>query len=689
MLDHGIRRTTWLAWSLWVAAVIVTVLTVPLELANGAQGAAQLLVLAFGVAFSTAGALIASRQRANAVGWLFLAMSLLLALVYLARSYAIYGLLTRPGSLPGAVFMAWLEQWPLWFVFPSGIALILLLFPTGRPSSRRWWPIVWLTIGCALLMVSGSMFHPGQLGDALHPPSGPSIKFGVENPVGIGPLRGLLFWIDVVGRQGAFLLALVAAAGFVVRFVHSDGEQRQQLKWVAYAGALIVLGIVGGVIFLGPFPTLQNAAFLVLVVGGLFVGLPGAAAIAILKYRLYDIDLVINKSLVYGALAAFITIVYVAIVVELGALVGTGGKPNLPLSILATAVVAVAFEPIRERLQRFVNRLLFGQRATPYETMARFAEQISGVLSADEVLPRIAEAAAMGVGASRSRVRLFLPDGNQSVATWPAQLPIGEMDLVLPVSYRGEQLGDIAIGKPSGAPLLLAERKLLTDLATQAGLVLHNVRLTRELKQRLDEISAQADAIRLSRQRIVAAQDTERQRLEQTIRQGTEIQLAGIKAGLQQAEQRLINDPVSAAALLEQLTARANETLESLRDVARGIYPPLLRERGLAAALQAQAEKMHVPAAIHANGLDRYPSEAEGAVYFACVEALRSATGTTAIDIAATDSSLEFRVKALSLDLDGRLQDIEDRIEALGGSVVFDNAELSGRITVGVPERVA
>jgi signal transduction histidine kinase len=283
---------------------------------------------------------------------------------------------------------------------------------------------------------------------------------------------------------------------------------------------------------------------------------------------------------------------------------------------------------------------------------------------------------------------LFLPEGKHWEAAWPARLPDGEMDLVLPITYRGDQLGEIAIAKPAAAPLLPAEAKLLTALAAQAGLALHNVQLARELQQRLNEISSQAAAIRSSRQRIVAAQDTERQRLEQTIHQGTENQLGAIKAVLYQVEQTLSSDPGSAAALLEQLTARANDTLENLRDVARGIYPPLLRERGLAAALQAQAEKMQVPAVISADGLDRYPPEAEGAVYFACVEALRSASGPAAIQMAAMEGTLEFRVRAASLDLDGRLQDIEDRIQALGGSVAISGDEIAGRIPSHVLERV-
>src|SRR5205823_13295978 len=153
---------------------------------------------------------------------------------------------------------------------------------------------------------------------------------------------------------------------------------------------------------------------------------------------LYDIEIVINKTFVFGALAAFITAVYVGIVVGIGALLGQGAsKPNLGLSIVATAVVAVAFQPVRERVQRFANRLVYGKRATPYEVMAGFADQMAGTLSADEVLPQMAEAATRGVGAQAARVTLILPGGGERWTVWPPDVSGGEVPRALPVSYRG------------------------------------------------------------------------------------------------------------------------------------------------------------------------------------------------------------------------------------------------------------
>src|SRR5207249_4044344 len=159
-------------------------------------------------------------------------------------------------------------------------------------------------------------------------------------------------------------------------------------------------------------------------------GLLTAVALAVLKYRLYDVDLVINRTLVYGSLAALITAVYIALVVGIGALIGTRGEPgsDLGLSVVATAAVAVAFQPMRERVQRLANRVVYGHRASPYEVLSAFSQRMAGALSIDEVLPRMAEAAARGVGGLGSRVRVYVPGGADRVVTWPADGAAGAFD---------------------------------------------------------------------------------------------------------------------------------------------------------------------------------------------------------------------------------------------------------------------
>ncbi len=653
------RTARRLAWTTWTLTMALLVLGEVLNIIKASPSVAALFrFYPVAAAFATAGALIIAYRPQNRVGWVVSAVGLLFTIYDVSRSYAAYA--------PSAKWVVWLASWS-WFPGELlAVGVLPLLFPDGRLPSRRWRFVLWLaSAGLAAGVV-------GAVG---------------RSPAGIGVPRGF--------RDVALLLFLaclvLSMSSLAVRFRRANLEQRQQLKWFINAMTLIVLLFIGAmgvglVILHGPpfdVPILDAAIHLS------FVSLPVAIGIAVLKYRLYDIDLVINKALLFGALAVFITAVYVGIVAGIGALVGRGGQPNLALSILATAVVAVAFEPVRERVQRFANRLVYGKRASPYEVMADFSERMAGALSVEEVLPKMAEAAARGVGARQSRVRLFLPGGGDRATGWPADARDGHFDRTLTVAHRGERVGEIAVSKPTGEPITPAEDKLLSDLAAQAGLVLHNVRLTLELQARLAEISARAAQLRASRQRIVAAQDAERGRLAQTIREGAERQLVSMGERVQVAEQELGRDPAKASATLDELTAEANRTLEALRELARGIYPPLLRDQGLPAALKAQAARMRIPVEVTSDDVGRYPSEVEAAVYFCCLEALRGTDQQASVHFSPKDDGLGFTIAGAGFALDAVLQDMEDRVEALGGRLTVGRRQCVGQIPTRMLEPVA
>ena len=710
------RTAAVLAWSLWVLALGFSLGSLLVVTSNAWWN------LTAWFALSTTGAVIASRRSTNPIGWLYCAMGFLGALTTFAQQYAIRGLVVHPGSLPGAVYFAWLERWSLWFVFPAGIALVLLLFPTGRPASPRWRPLVWLSLTCALLMVVGSMFAPGRMSDALRPPSGPGTDFGVQNPFGIGALGGALDLADVAGRIGAFFLILIAAAGLVNRLVRARGDEREQLKWVAYVGSVIAVGVLGAA-FLGsggPFgftgnPALQDFAFTV-VLAGFVVGLPLATAIAVLKYRLYDIDLVINKTLLFGAMAAFITLVYVAIVVGLGRLVGTTGKPNLGLSILATALVAVAFQPVRERVQRVANRLVYGKRATPYEALSQFSERIASTYSDEQVLPRLAQTIAESTGAAQAVIWAKEGMENTTLASWPA--PNGSSptvpsvaerstgDRMVPVHHQGELLGALSIRKARGDAVTPIDEKMLADLASPAGVVLRNLQLTRQLQARLAEISAQTIELQASSARIIAAQDSTRRRLERNIHDGAQQHLVAIAVKLRLAATLARRDPARATRLLDDLEVETHQALETLHALARGIYPPILRELGLESAIRSHGARFALPVEVSATNLTRYPAEVEGAVYFCCMEALQNVSKhakatKVRIRLENAGGELAFSVEddGIGFDLSGvrqgsGLQNIADRLAALGGRFAViarpgGGSSLQGRLPVRNLEPVA
>jgi signal transduction histidine kinase len=608
--------------------------------------------------------------------------------------------------------MAWLQNWLLWLFWPGTVVYLLLLFPTGAPPSRRWWPVAWAAALFAVTMVLTSLVSPGRFNDVMRSNGVVSYWFPAANPIGFQPLSDLLRIPDTLARMGTYGLILVAAFAAVRRFRRSTAVERHQLKWLAYAGAVIFAGVV--VLITSRQQVGQVTTALDIILVGTLIGIPVAAGIAILKYHLYDIDMVINKTLLFGAMAVFITLVYIAIVVGIGHLVGTGGKPNLALSIVATALVAVAFEPVRERVQRVANRLVYGKRATPYEVLSQFSERVADVYSSEDVLPRMASVLGEGTGASRADVWIRLGDTIAPTASWPigdgpppapvdvsGQLPasVPGVSRIVPVRHQGELLGAVSVNKRPGETLTPVEEKLLADLAAQAGLVLRNVHLTTELQIQLTQISRQAVELRASRQRIVATQDAERRRLERNIHDGAQQNLVALTVKLRLATNLAKRDPERARDSVKALEDESDQALATLRALARGIYPPLLQEQGLVAAVRADAEKMAVPSDVTADDIDRYSPDVEAAVYFVCLEALQNVTKHA--KASHVQITLHSRQTALSFDIadDGTgfdvtkdskgsgLRNMSDRIDAMGGRLEIRSAPQGTTVSGVVPIR--
>ncbi|HEX4756319.1 MAG TPA: sensor histidine kinase, partial [Candidatus Dormibacteraeota bacterium] len=668
-----------------------SVATAALAIANSKSlpnlDAADPIAIVVPIGLGTVGALVASRRPRNATGWLFLAAALVSALGGAADQYARLGLVSHPGSVPGAVWALWFNSWSLSLVFPTGaVALLLLLLPDGRLPSRRWRPVAAVAVLLTGAFLFIGVFAPGPL----TPQTSAGWTSTPSNPTGLAALSGLFAnggsgGLEVVWPLGLVVL-VVAGSAPLVRMRRSAGDERQQLKWIAYAvfaTALVCLplGVLTGSV-------LPNWAFDPAIIAGFGVALPAAAGVAILKHRLYDIDVVISRTLVYGSLAVFITAVYVGIAVGIGALVGGGGKPNLGLSILATAIVAVGFQPVRERVQRVANRLVYGERATPYEVLSQFSERVAESYATDDVMPRMARVLAEGTGAQRADVWLRSGSVWRDAAVWPvdaaafASIPAddgnlpasGGGDRVVEVRHQGELLGALSVSKRAGESLTPVEESLLSHLAHQAGLVVKNVGLTSDLQARLVDLRA-------SRQRLVTAQDEERRRLERNLHDGAQQHLVALKVKLGLAEMLLDRDPVKAQTTLIQLKADADEALETLRDLARGIYPPLLADKGLTAALESQARKAIVEVAVHGEGIGRYSQEVEAAVYFSVLEAMQNVqkyAGATKVIVRLREEAdgLAFAVEDDGCGFDlatvsrgSGLTNMEDRLDALGGSL--------------------
>jgi signal transduction histidine kinase len=682
----------------WLAGGLLLLTVAALAVSAGFGVAAGNLMDAFAftpllLAFAVVGVIVASHRPANPIGWLFLAEGLGFAVGVATDTYATYATRAGAPAPPSVAWAVWLGAilGELGFLF----ALAILLFPDGRLPSPRWRVVAWLIVaGEALVVLMAATSSAALRAQAA------AVRV---SPVRLIPDSVAYPVVNVV--QTAFLpLAVAAAAGLAVRYRRATPDVRHQIKWVAYASLLTAIALLISGLVLG------NPLGALLTVGPL---IPVAAGIAIFKYRLYDIDVVISKTIVYGSLAAFITLVYVLIVVGIGSLGSgfgrAGSRPDLGLSILATAVVAVAFQPVRERAQRLANRLVFGKRATPYEALSEFAGRMGGTYATEDALPRMAQVLAEGTGAARTVV--WLKDGAELAvgACWPADAaPPGRVGFaggaaptitgtnrVALVYHQGEALGALSVAKRPGENLTPVEDKLMSDLAAQAGLLLHNIGLTQQLRARLAELQA-------SRLRIVAAADDQRRRIEHDIHDGAQQQLLAIGATLALAETVAGQDEERERALVAQLKAETSGALETLRELARGIYPPLLADQGLAAAVSAHASKAPGQVEVDAVGVGRYPADLETAIYFCCVEALQNAArhapgSAIRVSLAEDEGQVVFSVTddgpgfvPATPPAGTGLRNMGDRLAALGGSCQIDSSPgvgttIAGRIGLGAP----
>jgi signal transduction histidine kinase len=696
-------RTAAIAYGSCGLALAGSMTTLALALANRATianlNAADPVSIVMPITFAAVGVLVATRHPRNATGWLMLFIAVDMGLVGVADQYARLALITAPRSLPGASWALVFQGLAVPFVYPCGsAALLLMALPSGHLPSRRWRPVAALAV--AITVLTSIPF--GVLGLSPLTVTGTS-QPAIPNPIAVPGLEGL-----ASGPIGAIpwllgLLVLIAAAlAPFIRMRRAHGDERQQLKWISYAVLLSAVG--SSVIEFSSFSGAQSA-FSISIVLGFGLAFPVAIGFAILRHRLYDIDIVVSRALVYGALAVFITAVYVGIAVGIGTLVGSGGRPNLALSIVATAIVAVGFQPVRERVQRVANRLVFGKRATPYEVLSQFSSRVAETYAGEEVLSRMARVLQEGTGAEGATVWLVGDVGLRPMATFPDRavgyepLPMANGTLpelpgvtrVVAVRHQGEILGALSVVKRRGEALTPLEQKLLHDLAHQAGLVLKNVGLTADLQARLEEL-------RQSRQRLVSAQDEERRRLERNLHDGAQQHLVALKVKLGLVEMLLTRDAKKAKAILVQLKGDADEALDTLRDLARGIYPPLLADKGLTAALESQARKATLPVTVTADGIGRYPQEIEATVYFCCLEALQNIqkyAGAKQVTVALgeTDGELHFEVQDDGRGFDvatqqrgAGLTNMKDRLDSQGGELTLRSSPGQGtRLCASLP----
>jgi signal transduction histidine kinase len=628
------------------------------------------------------GALILSRASRNRIGMLLVWAAISVAFAFVTAEAALY--LHVHGSRTAATWVGWPGSifWALGF-FPL-LILLPLLFPDGGLLSRRWRPVAWSGIGlCVLSFVTIGFAVPAvELSDDVG-----VIPIEVANPLYVPALSFLEPVAEWMWFALLFLVVL-AVTSMIIRFRRSTGTERQQLKWFAFAATLLAVYFVVSAIL----ETLGIAVgTLDQVISGLiFLGIPVAVGIAVLQYHLWDLDVVVKKALLAGSLVVLASLIYAGAVALISRVALDRESPALLFAI--AMVLGIAFRPAMRIGRRVADRLVYGTRATPYEVLTEFSERVGSSYATEDVLPRMARVLAEGAGAEVARVWFLTGRDLRLVASWPADAPTTSAtvaasgldvpgETVAEVRDRGELLGALSVRMPPSDPMTPMKEKLVRDLAAQAGLVLRNVRLV--------------EGLRTSRQRLVAAQDEERRRLERNIHDGAQQQLVALAVKARLAGQFAGRDPAKAAELLTQIEAETQTALEDLRDLARGIYPPLLADRGLVAAIEAQSRKSQHGVEMDAQDLGRFTADVEATVYFCTLEALQNVAKYAGADhrvirLVRANGSLSFEVED-----DGRgfdpgaiasgtgLQGMADRLAAVGGSLEIRSAPGQGTTVAG------
>ena len=631
-----------------------------------AGGVALVMVhAAVAASFAALGAVVVSRQPRNPVGWLLVLIGFFF--VYIAASNKLYlQVVLNDGDTSGiTAYVIWASNWAWLFAMVPAFTFLPLLFPTGHLLTPRWRVVAWFVVAAVALSLVGSAFKAGPLDGAT----------AVDNPMGIDHPA-----IEIIGRLGGLLLLpalLVSIPSLILRFWRSSGMERQQIKWVGSAALLLPVAATG--LGLG-----SDASWPLILIALLIVAI--AVTISMLKYRLYDIDVVINKAVVLALLAGFITAVYAGVVVGLGRLLPVG-QGNLGLAIMATALIAVAFEPVRVRVQHWANRLVYGRRATPYETLAAMTGKLGDSTDSGSALTEAAQLLADGTGAEQSVVwvaheGMLVPRataGDNMDAPEPMMLDgneLPELDgaLIQPVRHEGQLVGALSLAKRPGEGASSADRRLVEELAGQAALLLANTRLRSRLSDRLEEL-------RTSRQRMLAAHDRARHALERDLHDGAQQELVALKVKLGLARNIATKEGAEAVATRLTEAAVADQAVDTLRDVARGIYPPLLESEGLAAALSAQARRTDLAVTVLDRTGTRYSREIEATAYFCVREALMNAAlhasaenahveldgSDTGLTVVVTDDGVGFDPD-LTPPREG-LTHMFDRADAAGGTL--------------------
>jgi signal transduction histidine kinase len=662
------RRRVRLGQGLFALTSTVVVAALALHAQSGSFK--NVLYLGVNVVLALIGLLLTTRRPEHPISWVLAITAVWGSVGGLAYAYAVEALVADPGSLPGGLAAAWLDSW--WWL--PGLALplsaLLILMPDGHLASRRWWPVpAAVTAGTVLGSVAVAASPTFELG-AAEPIENP---LALDSPAVIA--AGVVGAILVIGGLGASLVS------FAMRYRRSEGDERQQLRWVGMSLGLAVPLFVVGALLWGVVPGAEVLPVLA------SLALPAGIAVAVLKYRLYEIDLVVNRALVYGAMTIGVVGSYVAVVGLVGATVSPGG--DLVASLVVTAVVAVSFQPLRARVQRFVNRLMYGERVDPYSAIAGLGRTLASSLQLDAVLSNIV--ATVGQSLALQYVGLVLAGDD---ASWDgatgAEYGTPSTDLLaFPLVHQGITVGELRLAARPGERLRERDRRLIADLAPQVAAAVRAVGLSQELQ--------------LARQRIVQLREEERRRIRRDLHDGLGPALAGLTFTLEAVRNLTESDLQRADELLVSATEQVQTMIGDVRRLIYGLRPATLDQLGLAASLRGLASQESSPGTsvtIDApSALPQLPAAVEVAAYWIAQEALTNVRRHAHAHTCTVRVAVEPTVLRLEVADDGGgftsgstgigLHTMKERAAEIGGTCEIGSRDGGGTLVTASLPRLA
>lgn len=681
------RTARFIAWSL--VALYITLASLGLALqfltstsyTNIAFPVLLIIIPLIGI-WPVIGALIISHHPRHPVGWLLSLGLLSPAFDMFFSGYVSYNTDVYASTLPGiTVALTWLK----WSGFPfatTAFTLMILLFPDGHLPSPFWRRVAWAAVGTLLFYLPVQAVEPGNVDSFT--------GIFLNNPLAVSPsLWAILELLWLVGLAGLALCNLAAVISLIRRLRRATGDERQQIKWLV----IPAIGFFTNISFtiLGLVETNAHALGIAIALALPSVaGMVIATAFAIFKYRLYDIDLLINRTLVYGLLTVLVIGIYVLIVGALGTFFQTQG--NLVIALLATGIVAVLFQPLRERLQRGVNRLIFGERDDPIEALSRLGRQLETAVPPNKVLPMLVETIAQTLKLPYVAIR-FPAENEETIA---AEYGDPSQELAdFPLLYQGESIGCLVVSLRSpGSSFSPAEMRLLRNIAWQAGAAVHAVQLTIDLQR--------------SRQRLVTAREEERRRLRRDLHDGLGATLAALNLEAGVLRRSIHRDPEKAEALVDELRRDILATIEDIRHLVYELRPPTLDQLGLVEAVRSQARQC---SQLDANGdsplqvrveapetLPSLPAAVEVAAYRIVQEALTNVVHHAQAQqcVVRLELAAELKVEVIDDGVgveNGRQQknglgllSMCERAEELGGTCLIEPAAGGGtRVLASLP----